>query len=196
MARHQYTYIFWILILMRSFPMSHARELWPDQWLLGYGQSIPGWGETEETVKTVDLVARWKIPVSPYAPGSRLFDIRRHEVWIESTFHRLITDSDSTDEHDLGIVDLAFLAAFTFEKLGIGEPYVLVGGGPAYLLADIRGSGMDLTANYQAGIGLRDIPIAGLHMEALLKFHHLSNMNLADPNIPMNSLRLLISVDY
>ncbi len=188
--------LWFFLTLIVSLSALEGRELWPDQWLVGYGESIPGWGETEETVKSIDLVARWKIPVREYEPGAKILGLRSHEVWIESTFHRLVSDSDPVDDDDYGIVDLAFLAAFTFEKVGSAEPFIFVGGGPAYLFADIRGAGMDLTANYQTGFGIRNIPFVGGRLETLLKFHHISNMSLGDPNVSMNSLRWQVSLAY
>ena len=57
------------LTLIACLSVLEGRELWPDQWLVGYGESIPGWGETEETVKSIDFVARWKIPVREYESG-------------------------------------------------------------------------------------------------------------------------------
>lgn len=168
----------------------------PDEWLLGYGQSVPGWGETEETVKAADFVARWKIPVRGYAPGSKWFGVQSHEVWLEGTLHGMISDSDANDDHDIGFVDFAFLAAFILEPLGEAEPFVFAGGGPAYIFADIRGVGMDLTANYQVGLGIRNTRFFGQPTEFLLKFHHISNMSLANPNVSMNSLRFQVSLPF
>lgn len=168
----------------------------PDRYFSGYGMSIPGFGETTERVQTIDIVARWEKTLNDYELRKSLIHATGHYLWIEATAHLLVADTDSNDSKDYGITSLAFLGVWMFGELEQVKPYFLLGGGPTYLFADIDGMGSDINGNYQLGFGLRDIPVFGSKMEIQIKYHHISNLNKAKPNIALNSVRLMLSIPY
>jgi lipid A 3-O-deacylase len=160
-----------------------------NQVLLGYGTSHPGWGETTERVQTVDVVFRhcrhFFEKDSGWIKGT-------HEFWIEAPVSVILSDSDDMDSNDFGIVGLNFLFAWVFPETPIGSPYFMVGGGPQYVLADIEGVGSDLCGNYQAGGGIRLNLIEDHPINLELRFHHISNLGFAEPNVSLNSTKLLL----
>jgi hypothetical protein len=162
---------------------------WHNQLLMGGGSSIKGFGETDQEVATVDIVFR----------HARIFFEKteglikgRHEFWIEAPLAIIIRDSDHNDANDFGMVGLNFLAAWMFPDTLIGEPYFMIGGGPQYIMADIDGVGSDICGNYQAGLGTR-FRIKDKHPVNLeLRYHHISNLGMEDPNVPLNSVKVFL----
>jgi hypothetical protein len=157
-----------------------------NQILVGGGSSIKGFGETSQEVRTLDIL--WR--------HARIFNKKEtgwlrgnHEFWIETPISFLISDSDSNDSNDFGMIGLNFLFAWVFPETVIGEPYFLIGGGPQYILADIDGVGSDLCGNYQMGCGLRFHLTKKQPINLEIRYHHISNLGLAEPNIPLNSVK-------
>jgi lipid A 3-O-deacylase len=158
-----------------------------NQFLLGGGSSIKGFGETDQEVRTVDVL--WR--------HARIFGKKEtgwirgnHEFWIETPVSIIIEDSDAQDSNDFGMIGLNFLFAWVFPKTRLGEPYFLIGGGPEYVIADIEGVGSDLCGNYQMGIGTRFL-VADKHPVNLeVRYHHISNLGMAEPNVPLNSVKI------
>jgi len=157
-----------------------------NQLLFGWGASHPGWGETLERVHTVDVLFRHCRHFFRKDEGL----IRGiHEFWIEVPVSILLSDSDSNDSKDIGFFGANFLFAWIFPEIPAGEPYFMIGGGPVYVAADIDGVGSDLCGNYQAGGGIRfEINRQPVNVEARL--HHISNLGMAEPNVPLNSTKL------
>ena len=93
------------------------------------------------------------------------------------------------------MVGITFLASYTFVN-SVLQPYLFVGGGPVYVAADIDGMGSDWNGNYQIGAGLK-YDLNDRH--ALLfecRYHHISNANTKDPNLPLNSTKFLIGYTF
>ena len=87
---------------------------------------------------------------------------------------------------------------FTYEHTtdDCWQPYVFGGGGILYSFADIPGMGAHWNGNYQFAGGLR-YRLDDLH--ALLfeaRYHHISNAGSADPNVPLNGIRLMIGYAF
>ncbi len=160
-----------------------------NQILLGGGSSIKGFGETDQEVATVDVL--WR--------HARIFKEKKegwlrgnHEFWIEAPLSFIVHDNDTVDSHGLGMVGLNFLFAWVFPETRMGNPYFMIGGGPQYILADIEGVGSDLCGNYQMGCGLR-FNVAEKHPVNLeIRYHHISNLGMADPNVPLNSVKMFV----
>ena len=160
-----------------------------NQILLGGGSSIKGFGETDQEVATVDVL--WR--------HARIFKEKKegwlrgnHEFWIEAPVSFIVHDNDTVDSHGLGMVGLNFLFAWVFPETRMGNPYFMIGGGPQYILADIEGVGSDLCGNYQMGCGLR-FNVAEKHPVNLeIRYHHISNLGMADPNVPLNSVKIFV----
>ena len=190
--------IIFLLILACSTTLlaetgTKANRSFYNQLLLGGGSSIKGFGDTEEEVRTIDLV--WR--------HARIFQEKdadpshgHRELWIEAPFSFLVSDSDNQDSNDIGLVGLNFLFAWMFSATDIGQPYVLAGGGPVLILADVDGVGSDLCGNYQAGCGMRLNSKNDHAVNLEIRYHHISNLGLANPNVPLNSIKLFIGFTF
>jgi hypothetical protein len=152
---------------------------------VGGGESFPGWGDTTERVKTVDLTFRYAGLINrPFLPG---WLNAREQLWIELPIMYVV------DPDDAPIYSMNFLFCCIFKNHASFQPYLTLGGGPVYVAADIPGMGSRLCGNYQAGVGAR-IPFSGWALHTELRYHHISNLGTADPNVPLNSLRALVGV--
>lgn len=160
-----------------------------NQVLLGYGTSHPDWGETKERVETVDIVWRHCRHFFERDTG---WIHGTHEFWIELPASFIVSDSDSNDSRDIGFIGANFLFAWIFPEIPIGSPYFMIGGGPIYVAADIEGVGSDLSGNYQAGGGIRLNVFENHPVNLEVRFHHISNLGLASPNVPLNSTKLFL----
>lgn len=162
-----------------------------NQFLLGGGSSIKGFGETDQEVRTVDVLWRhariFKEKEEGWLRGN-------HELWIETPVSIIISDSDDMDSNDFGMVGLNFLFAWVFPETPVGSPYFLIGGGPQYLLADIEGVGSDLCGNYQMGIGTRFLVAEKHPVNLEIRYHHISNLGMAEPNVPLNSVKIYAGI--
>ena len=96
------------------------------------------------------------------------------------------------DSHDFGMVGLNFLFAWVFPETPVGNPYFMIGGGPEYILADIEGVGSDLCGSYQMGCGLRFNVAEQYPVNLEIRYHHISNLGMAEPNVPLNSVKVFI----
>jgi len=184
-TRYSVRFAVWLLCI------HSAQGFSPESLIVGYGASIPGFGQTTETVHTLDLGIRLTTELSIFESEDN--GPIEHEVWVEPVFHLMLYDSDVSDDNDYGIVSLSFLGAWILESDSEVEPYFFLGGGPAFLFADIDGMGSDLNGNYQAGLGVRKLKIGNWQTEFQVKFLHISNLNRAKPNISLNSIRFALA---
>ncbi len=158
--------------------------------LLGYGVSHPGFGETTERLQVLDVIPRFSF-VQDEKIGSDWYTINR-ELWIELPVSIILSDTDSTDHHDIGLISATFLMALVSKANPDIEPYLTVGGGPVYLAGDIDGVGSDICGNYQLGLGIRFKSPIGHILNFECRYHHISNMGLASPNVPLNSTKFAL----
>ncbi len=160
-----------------------------NQLLLGGGSSIKGFGETDQEVVTLDVLWRhariFKEKEEGWLRGN-------HEFWIEAPVSIILSDSDDMDSNDFGMVGLNFLFAWVFPETPVGSPYFMIGGGPQYIMADIEGVGSDLCGNYQMGCGLRFNATDQHPVNLEIRYHHISNLGMAEPNVPLNSVKVFI----
>jgi len=155
--------------------------------LAGGGESIPGWGDTTERIKTVDITFRYAGLINrPFLPG---WLHAQEQLWIELPVMYIV------DPYDAPIYSLNFLFCCIFKHYESFQPYLTAGGGPVYVATDVQGMGSRLCGNYQAGLGVR-IPFGGWSLHTELRFHHISNLGMDDPNVPLNSLRGLLGVSW
>ncbi|VGO12032.1 hypothetical protein PDESU_00581 [Pontiella desulfatans] len=180
-----------LLIYLASTFASLAEEAKThyNQLFLGGGTSIKGFGDTDQEVRTVDILFRHARVFYEKDAGW----IRgRHEFWMETPLSIIVEDSDNQDSNDFGIIGLNFLAAWIFPQTAIGEPYFMIGGGPEYVMADIEGVGSDICGNYQVGLGTKFM-VSGTHEVNLeIRYHHISNLGMAEPNVPLNSVKFFV----
>jgi lipid A 3-O-deacylase len=165
-----------------------ADILSPSAVLFGYGSSYPGWGQTKIRVETIDTVLRYELP-KYHDLGSSWYK-GDHTVFIEVPVHFLV------DRSGPPMIGCTFLANYTFTESKQYRPYVFAGGGPLYVPADIPGMGTHVNGNYQCGIGMH-YPLEGSHALIFeVRYHHVSNAGLAEPNDPLNSLKFMLGYTF
>ncbi|MHB1184284.1 MAG: acyloxyacyl hydrolase [Desulfobulbia bacterium] len=161
-----------------------------DSWgvLSGYGQSIPGWGDTTQRVETLDLVLRY---------NHRIFDNLGsgwyrgyHSILLELPVHFVVSPDVSS------MVGMNFLACYTFTANQDIRPYLFGGGGPVYSFADVPGMGSELNGNYQFGMGLSYGINPDHDFLFELRYHHISNGGNEEPNEPLNSVKALFGLTF
>ena len=62
--------------------------------------------------------------------------------------------------------------------------------------ADIEGMGANLNGNYQFGLGLKHDWDASHQLLFEVRFHHISNGDTEDPNVPLNSLKVVFGFTF
>jgi len=158
--------------------------------LVGYGISHPGFGDTTEKLQVLDILPRMSF-VQDEKIGSGWHEFNR-ELWIEVPMSIILSDSDTVDHHDLGLIGTTFSMALVSKARPDIEPYFMMGGGPVYLAGDINGVGSDLCGHYQFGLGVRFKSTAGRILNIEVRYHHISNMDTASPNVPLNSTKFVL----
>lgn len=180
----------WVAAVLLATEPQAARaqtDSTPGHWavLTGMGESHPGWGATTERVKTVDLTLRYAGLINrPLGPD---WLHMREQLWIELPVLYAYEPDDGP------LFCMNFLFCGLYENYETVQPYVTIGGGPVYATTDIPGMGSHLCGNYQAGLGLR-LPLGTWSLRLEGRYHHISNLGFADPNVPINSLRCLVGV--
>ena len=181
-----------LLMSALSMPVdeAQAKDKRPNSWafLVGYGQSHPGWGKTTQRVKTIDLIPRYNYVVFDQI-GSGWYK-GFHSVLFEAPVS-LILDPEKS-----AMIGINFLACYTFTGNEQWQPYIFGGGGPVYIFADIPGMGANLNGNYQFGIGLEYLLNKQNHLLFEFRYHHISNAGTSDPNEPLNSSKFIIGIKF
>jgi len=160
-----------------------------DSWMLlsGYSTTHPGLGETREHVETVDTILRYRRKLKDtghdWYRGS-------HDFLIELPVSYLIKSDNGQ------IFGLNLLSSWTLKISQKYMPYFFVGGGPVYMEANIPGVGANLCGNYQVGLGLNCNIKKGCSFVLEYRFHHISNAGMKQPNIPLNSSKVLIGISF
>ncbi len=190
-------YIFFLICLGLSFGFTQnscaAADYPPngkDYWSLlgGYGCSAPGWGATTERVKTFDGYLRYNhILNRNIGEDWHRFN---QELWIELPVIVVV-------EPGLELMTgMNFICGLVFNAVPSVNPYVFIGGGPFYTTAAIPGMGSKLCGNYLAGAGVRWLSDEKSYTNLEVRYHHVSNMGLVYPNVPINSAKIMGGVSY
>ena len=156
--------------------------------LAGYGISIPGIGETQTQVQTIDTIARFGFFLSDEV-GKGWYR-GRHELLVELPLH-LVVDPQTrvmTGGYLLGSWK------FTGLKERLIYPYVFAGGGILYVDLGLPTMGSRLDFSYQGGAGIQYLVRNNLAVTAECRYHHISNAGTASPNEPLNSIKLLFGI--
>jgi len=160
-------------------------------WLLGYGQTIPGFGNTKERLKTLEVIPRYGKLIREFEAGNWF---ERQDFWLELPVSVLLDDTlGEKPGNDYGVIGLNFLTAFHFRPIDRWQPYVFAGGGPVLVAATIDGMGSDFNGSYGAGVGVSYETKAGRQLRFECRYHHISNGGLRDPNVPLNAVKLFFS---
>jgi hypothetical protein len=156
--------------------------------LMGYGMTYPGWGGTRERVETVELVLRRGFLLRDEA--GRAWYRNRHALLVELPVHYVIEPESGA------MFGMNFLAAWIFTASKDRLPYVFVGGGGVYSDAGIRGMGSNINGNYQAGGGIHIKRSGGGYHNLEFRYHHISNNDTKEPNVPLNGTKLLLGITF
>jgi len=161
-----------------------------DNWAIigGYGQSVPGWGQTTQRVQTFDFIPRYNHLIFDDI-GSGWYR-GFHSLLLELPISLIVSPDVSA------MLAMNFLASYTFTASQRWRPYLLGGGGPVYSFADIPGMGADLNGNYQFGIGLKYDMDKKNKLLFEIRYHHISNAGSKEPNEPLNSFKLLLGITF
>lgn len=180
-------YIFFITVPVYAENTSKSKQ---NRWdfLTGYGSSYPGWGETQTRVETVDMLLRYNRVIIDDL-GTSWFK-GYHSLLIEPVIHFLINPDESP------MVSLNFLACHTFTTFKPVSPYIFGGGGPVYVGSDIDGVGARWNGNYQFGVGIRWQAHSDRSFLFEIRYHHVSNGNRKEPNVPLNSTKFLFGFTF
>ncbi|MBM9612932.1 acyloxyacyl hydrolase [Desulfobulbus rhabdoformis] len=171
-------------------PAAFAWDSSQDMWSLhgGYGQSIPGWGATEQRVQTIDVVGRYShLTIDDVGSG---WLKGNYSTLVELPLH-FVTDPDTSM-----LVGINFLACYTFTANNVWQPYIFGGGGPVYSFADIPGMGARWNGNYQFALGVQHRLDSGRFLLFEMRYHHISNGGTEEPNDPLNSLKFLVGFSF
>jgi hypothetical protein len=158
----------------------------------GGGSTIKGFGETDQIVYTTDFMYRYSS--RPLFFVDKWWLKGAHHMWFETPVSVIMHDSDANDDHDFGIVGVTFLAVWVFPEWKGTAPYLLAGGGPRYVLANIEGMGNDICGNYQFGAGTFIFNKSDHPLSIDIRYDHISNGSTAEPNVPLNSVKILLGI--
>ncbi|MFA5393341.1 MAG: acyloxyacyl hydrolase [Candidatus Ratteibacteria bacterium] len=173
---------------VQSAPDSYlnAKSEWG--FLGGYGSSHPGWGKTRTRVETIDLVYRYGYFLS--GKTGKSWYRGRPELLVEVPFSFVQSPKDA----QMAGFNLLLSRNFTSSKKIV--PYVFAGAGLIYTNLDIPDLGSEFNGTYQAGAGLRFFVSDTMSLDLNCRFHHLSNGNTAEPNIPLNSTKFFLGISF
>ena len=156
--------------------------------LAGYGMTHPDLGETKTRVETVDVILRYDKPLTEQLGDS--WYRGRHTLVVE------LPVSFVTDPQTDPMVGLTFLGTWYFDTDRSLQPYLFGGGGVVYTGADIEGLGSKWNGNWQFGAGVRYHVDDWHTLNLEYRFHHISNLDTADPNDPLNASKILLGLTF
>ena len=156
--------------------------------LAGYGISIPGFGDTQTQVQTIDAIGRFGYFLSDEV-GKGWYQ-GRHELLVELPLHLAVDPQTRvmTGGYLLGSWK------FTGLKERLIYPYVFAGGGILYVDLGLPTMGSRLDFSYQGGAGIQYLLRNNLAVMAECRYHHISNAGTASPNEPLNSIKILFGM--
>lgn len=179
---------FWLLFLLPSLAISDEVE---KRFVVfaGAGFSKDGWGNTNQQVETLDLVFRQDRPQQRIRGKGRW--LNRKSVYVEVPFSWIYTPDRAP------FVAFTMNVAWKFISHPYRQPYLFIGGGPGYTQAEIPGTSSYIKGIYQLGGGIEfksQSDPRSLFVE--LRYHHMSNGGLEEPNDSVNSLKLLFGTYF
>lgn len=154
--------------------------------LAGYGITHRGFGATRTQVQTADTILRYGYFLSA-EHGSGWYR-GRHELFMELPVHLVVDPRLRT------MTGGYLLGSWKFTSLESLAPYVFAGGGVLYNDLGLATQGTRLNFSYQGGCGLQYLirPDTAIGIE--YRYHHVSNAGTAEPNEPLNSSKILLSI--
>ncbi|VAW35866.1 hypothetical protein MNBD_DELTA03-1706, partial [hydrothermal vent metagenome] len=155
----------------------------------GYGFTHTNLGRTKVWLDTAFLALGYERVASEEFGPSLLKGY--YSVRVEVPVHYIIAP------HNGLMTGVNFIALWTLTDVSKEyKPYFLAGGGPVYIGPKIYGMSRHLNGTYLLGMGV-DLDV-GLAKKLKLeyRFNHISNGGQEEPNVPLNSSRLLIGFSF
>ncbi len=181
-----------VTALVLLIPLAaNAAKVGDSKWVAlgGYGFTHTNLGRTKVWVDTAFLALGYERVASEEFGPSTLKGY--YSVRVEVPIHYIIAP------HNGFMMGINFIGLWTFTDMFKGyKPYLLAGGGPVYIGPDIPGMSKHLNGNYMFGMGV-DLD-AGFSRKIKLeyRFNHISNGGQKEPNVPLNSSRLMVGFSF
>ena len=158
--------------------------------LVGYGITHEGFGETRTQVQVVDVIARFGYFLSDEI-GKGWYQ-GRHELLIELPLHLAV------DPQTRVMTGGYLLGSWKFTGLYEKRlyPYVFAGGGVLYVDLGLPTMGSRLDFSYQGGTGIQYLIRENLAVMAEYRYLHISNAGTAQPNEPLNFSHILFGISF
>jgi lipid A 3-O-deacylase len=188
-ASAAFSYLIVIMLSVTSFASDSAsiRTAKTEYTLLsGYGITHRGFGATRTQVQTFDTIARFGYFLSGERGCGWLRG--RHELLLELPLHLVVDPKVSP------IVGGYVLGSWKFTSSEKWCPYLFAGGGILYVDLGLPTMGSRLDFSYQGGVGLQYFACRDTAFGLEYRYHHISNAGTAEPNEPLNSSMILLSV--
>ncbi|OGD26631.1 MAG: hypothetical protein A2Y56_09830 [Candidatus Aminicenantes bacterium RBG_13_63_10] len=182
-----------LIFFLGLAPLSFTEEYSPPNnkhyWSMlgGGGFSFRGWG-SKERVATIDYTIRYNRAINRNL-GKSWFRFM-NELWIEFPIMEVFKPDSGF------MVSLNFISGMIFKAEERFNPYFYFGGGPFFTTAAIPGMGSKLCGNYLSGVGCRWRFSGNISINMECRYHHISNMELSSPNVPINSFKILAGLSY
>jgi opacity protein-like surface antigen len=148
-----------------------------------------GYGETRTQVQTFDVNLRYGHFLSDEVGKGKWYQ-GRHEVLLELPYHLAV------DRGGRSMVGATILGSWKFTGADQFTPFLYWGGGLVYVDLGLPTMGSKLNGTYQFGGGIQHFIKKDLAFNGEYRFHHISNLNTASPNEPLNSSKFLIGISY
>ena len=163
---------------------NHVKGYWT--LIGGFGRTLRYFGEPRVKVQEAELILRYGHFLTEEVGKS--WYKSRHGILIELPFS-YVYDPDRAI-----MAGINFLACWDFVSSEKIVPYLFIGGGLVYTNLHLPGLGSKLNGNYQGGIGIHYLISRSIAFDLNCRLHHISNANLVDPNVPLNSAKLLFGL--
>jgi len=158
--------------------------------LVGYGITHEGFGETRTQVQVIDVIGRFGYFLSDEI-GKGWYQ-GRHELLIELPLHLAV------DPQTRVMTGGYLLGSWKFTGLYEKRlyPYVFAGGGVLYVDLGLPTMGSRLDFSYQGGAGVQYLIRENLAVMAEYRYLHISNAGTAQPNEPLNFSHFLFGISF
>ncbi|MDA8430435.1 MAG: acyloxyacyl hydrolase [Geobacteraceae bacterium] len=157
--------------------------------LSGYGITHRGYGATRTQVQTYDIILRYGHFLSGELGTGHWYQ-GRHEVLLELPYHLAV------DHNGRSMVGGTILGSWKFTGSDQITPFLFAGGGVLFVDLGLPSMGSRLNGSYQFGGGIQHLINENLAFNGEYRFHHISNLNTASPNEPLNSSKVLFGFSY
>jgi lipid A 3-O-deacylase len=158
----------------------------------GHGLSLRiGRGQNEEIddLQFLYLAPRWSIGISDPMGGQSLFR-GNFELVLEGAFHYIFEPKDGFAGGFTPLIRYNFLTG------GRWIPFVQAGAGLLALDADLKAQADGLNFSPQAGVGVHYFISDRVSLTGEWRFHHISNADLRERNIGINSSLVMFGITY